>query len=65
MRVIPDQALDIIRELYALGAIEIRLGDLHVVFPPRPLDLPKERDPAPGRQLTEQEQYVLSATASS
>lgn len=56
--------LEIVRELHALGAVEIRIGDLHVVFPPRPVELP-QREPIPGLQLTEQQQYILSATASS
>lgn len=62
---IPDNALDMIRELYAMGAVEIHLGELRVVFPPRPLEIPASRTPPQGRQLSDQEEYVLAATASS
>lgn len=60
----PENALEFIRELHALGAIEVVLGEIRVVFPPRPIDPPPARDVAPGRQLTEQETYVLAALSS-
>lgn len=62
---IPDNALDIVRELYALGATEIVLGELRVTFPARVAEITPERHPVAGRQLSEQEAYVLAATASS